>query len=48
LDPARNYDVTVDGGTARRISGAALSQGGLAVALEDEWRASVIELEPAP
>jgi alpha-galactosidase len=48
LDPARQYDVSVDGGAPRRLTGAALAAPGLPVALAEEWRAAVIEIDPRP
>jgi hypothetical protein len=48
LDPARRYDVSVDGGPPRPTTGAALAASGLRVALGEEWRAAVIELDPRP
>ena len=48
LDPARHYDVSIDGGPPRRTTGAELAAPGLRVALGDEWRAAVIEIAPRP
>jgi hypothetical protein len=48
LDRARSYDVTVDGGMSRAVTGAELADVGLRVALGEEWRAAVIQLDPRP
>ena len=48
LDPAREYDVALDGRTVRRMPGRALAAEGLSVSLDEEWRAAVIELAARP
>jgi alpha-galactosidase len=48
LDRTRTYDVAVDGGRARAVTGAELADAGLRVALGEEWRAAVIEIAPRP
>lgn len=44
----REYEISVDGKPLRRASGAALARVGVRVALEEEWRAAVLELEARP
>ena len=46
LDAATRYDVMLDGAPWQQATGAELTGSGLRLALDDEWRAAVIELVP--
>lgn len=45
LDPERTYRVSEDGQPRGAFTGRQLTAQGLPIALEDEWRSAVIELE---
>jgi alpha-galactosidase len=48
LDSERSYRVSVNGMGNAQISGELLATSGLVVRLEDEWRATVVELRQEP
>lgn len=53
LSPSQTYTITIDGsppgaGEPRRLTGRELATSGLAVSLNAEWRAAVIELTATP
>jgi alpha-galactosidase len=48
LVPMATYEISRDGAPVARATGAELAQSGLPVALDDEWRAAVIELDARP
>ncbi len=45
LDPERLYRVSRDGTGGADMTGQILSTSGLAVRLEDEWRAAAVEIQ---
>ena len=45
LDPARSYLVSVDGTGTGETIGQTLSTSGMAIRLDSEWRAAVVELQ---
>jgi alpha-galactosidase len=45
LDPVRSYRVSVDGTENGEMTGQILSSSGVAIRLENEWRAAVVELQ---
>jgi hypothetical protein len=45
LASSARYDLTVNGERRGSVSGASLARDGLLVALDAEWRATIIELD---